>query len=125
MILRLGFVSNSSSSSFILNLSMLTDEQREAAFDPEKYMTTRYPGCIKKEYLGGPSIRLIGELSECGWWDRGWRVLISDDLALFQTMMDNFNYRAFLQKILKIPENAFLDCTFPFPNEDYQDEHDE
>lgn len=90
MKVRNGFVSNSSSSSFVISIDMLTDTQIMAIWNH------------------------IQEADKhCGEWDFGscddydeWIIEQDDSTISGYTNMDNFDMYTFLQDYLHIPENV-------------------
>ena len=96
MRVRLGFVSNSSSSSFVLDKSKLTPEQLESVLHHAEQAEARY---LEAEEPGHSS-RLTNGL---GWADP-WSVKdvpgeLSDNLMVVYTWMDNFCMKRWLQII--------------------------
>ena len=91
MKLRTGFVSNSSSSSFIINKDKLSEEQIEKIKNHIEIgltITSEIPdffGCLISEY------------------DQ-WDIRETNDLISGYTFMDNFNMCRFLEKIVGINE---------------------
>ena len=86
MKVRLGCVSNSSSSSFVLDKRRCTEEQLAAVRDHINYADDHFVGFYTSEYSA---------------WDITEKI---DELRGF-TWMDNFDMKVFLDK-LGIPEDA-------------------
>lgn len=83
MKVRLGFVSNSSSASFVISLLEVTQDQLKKI----------------KAYADDP------EPNERGYNDGGWRISTNRVYVQGHTMMDNGAMSAFLKKI-GVPEDA-------------------
>ena len=93
---RNGFVSNSSSSSFVINKDLITPFQI----------------CMIKNYQ--VAARIIdnhdaeeGDRGEFGWVDDYWRIEETEDELIGRTSMDNFNMDAFLVRI-QVPSEAVI-----------------
>lgn len=86
MKVRLGFVSNSSSSSFVLSKSRCTERQLNAIRDHITYAETHFVGFNTKAF---------------DWWD----ITESKEEIRGFTWMDNFDMEAFMEKI-GIPDDA-------------------
>ena len=112
---REGFVSNSSSSSFIVRKGDVSEQQLDMILNPEKYINTS----VKEKY-----IQLLDEdetfdqelfeswcQNKFGWVEDagGWNIRISNEntLELF-TIMDNFQYGEYAE-VLGIPHECFSD----------------
>lgn len=85
---RIGFISNSSSSSFIIRKENLTELQLIAIRDHISVATKMVKnGLIKESELD--------YCDECGAWD----IKETDDKIIMYTDMDNFNMKGFLELI--------------------------
>jgi hypothetical protein len=84
MKIRIGFISNSSSSSFILLKNKLTSEQLEKIRDHkncgEDYAHNNFWSCKQD----------------------------TNDIIEYYTYMDNFDFITYLKDIVKIPEEAWV-----------------
>lgn len=91
MKVRIGFVSNSSSSSYVLPKFVVNKEQIEHIVDHYNYskiLIKKHK--FKKDQWG--SYDVLGYLDE-------WNVTINDDYILLHTSMDNFDMHGFLELI--------------------------
>jgi hypothetical protein len=95
--IRTGFVSNSSSSSFVLDRKMLTKSQEILI---KNYGETAHLLYDNDEYSNGSSSR--------DYIDDSWTVDFEDDHIKFDTSMDNFNMNDLLEKI-GVPSEAHID----------------
>lgn len=100
---RLDFVTNSSSSSFVINKSALTPEQRELLLNKNKLFEL-----ISKTYnppCNGRYDKILTFEEECHNCESfvceaaGWKIRETDDKIVGCTIMDNFDMIGFLQKI--------------------------
>jgi hypothetical protein len=90
---RDGFVSNSSSSSFVISRNLLTDKQVEQIMD---HMRVAH--------------RLqIGSATEFASEHDAWHIDVTDESVSGRTWMDNFDMRAFLKGI-GVPNNVVNSC---------------
>lgn len=93
MKIRSGFVSNSSSSSFVIYREALSDKQLNKILHIEKTIEK----LIKKDVLKGSPKNLTEKFS---YYDQDpWRIEVSDDFVFGETSMDNFDISAFLTQI--------------------------
>ena len=86
MKIRNGFVSNSSSSSFIISKSVLSQEQIEAIRDHINYTKNNFPDMIGKS-LGKDT------------YNWAWKILENNEYILGNVDMDGFEMSDFLEKI--------------------------
>ena len=82
MKVRTGFISNSSSSSFVLDKRRMTEEQIEAVHDHMEYASEHFPGQF-----------YTGDFSAV------WDVEDDGDIITVFTWLDNFDMREFLSWI--------------------------
>lgn len=87
---RIGFVSNSSSSSFVVDKAKLTLEQIEAILDPRSFLEAHF--VYAREF---------------GEYDYPWRIQEFPRTIIGYTDMDNFDMLGFMEE-LGIPNEAFL-----------------
>lgn len=85
---RLGFVTNSSSSSFVIQLSDLTKEQISTILNP--YDKSIELGLYREEDD-------IFSMMYCS--PRSWSIVVKDDELVGYTFMDNFDFPALLEAI--------------------------
>lgn len=98
MKVREGFVSNSSSSSFCIKRSELTDEQLEMILNHVKVAIERgWTFTDMNDHLDSPDI-------PCG-WPQEWDVHVVDGFVVGYTSMDNFDMREFVRLIGCDPES--------------------
>jgi len=90
MKIRNGFVSNSSSSSFIIPLDMLTDNKIE---------------CIHNHIEEARKHQSYYDFGDIG-FDDAWRITQDEYYIEGNTNMDNFSMSTFLEDYLKIPDNV-------------------
>jgi len=92
MKVRLGFVSNSSSSSFCIKKEAISVEQ----FD---HLRNHIDYAILNKWEDWTHI------------DRGysWDIKINDDVVECKTMMDNFDLHEFVIEVIGIPDDAIID----------------
>ncbi len=88
--IRNGFVSNSSSSSFVLNRAMLTPLQERLIENYQDIARIIYKGTDEENYID----------------DDYWKVTFETDIIKFYTCMDNFDMQDFLMQI-EVPAKAF------------------
>ena len=86
MKIRNGFVSNSSSSSFMISKSVLTEKQMEAIRDHINYAKNNFSDMIGK-CLGKDT------------YNWAWNILENDEYILGNVDMDNFDMSDFLERI--------------------------
>jgi hypothetical protein len=93
MKIRNGFVSNSSSSSFVIYRESLSNKQITKILNIEKTVEK----LIKKDVEKGSPKKLEDKFS---YYDSDpWRIVVSDDFVFGETSMDNFDMSAFLRNI--------------------------
>lgn len=94
---RQGFVSNSSSSSFTIKRSDLTQDQVEAISDHVKSESF-------KKYIGDLAKWAKENKQPGGYYFGGdeWEIKVTDDAVSGRTIMDNFDMQEFLEEELKI-----------------------
>ncbi len=66
MKIRIGFVSNSSSSSFVVDKNKITKEQYDAILDPISYIKNRWPEQMTKDREGDDYHSLFGWINDTG-----------------------------------------------------------
>jgi len=110
---RNGFVSNSSSSSFIVLKKFVTPEQIEMLLYPDKaseFLHTLYieQYLDEDEEFNMEDFKMFFE-SKLGYIDciTQWNIENFDDKIIFETNMDNFDYVEWAQTI-GIPNKAFV-----------------
>lgn len=89
---RNGFVSNSSSSSFILLKDILTEKQFDLIVDYEYWVKI----FIDLDQEKGSPENLNDRFS---YYDDSWRIVVSDDYIYGETSMDNFSMYDYLDFI--------------------------
>lgn len=97
MKIRNGFVSNSSSSSFVILKHHLTEEQIDKIFN---YVE------VVEEYLKNNPDDHNFDFSYCEW---GWGIKDFDDHIFGETSMDNFDFSEFLRYLNIEPEDICWD----------------
>lgn len=101
MKIRNGFVSNSSSSSFSIPLSFLTDEQKEILFYLDEYkeiVKQNIPNFPKNEEYH----KIYNDMIEADeWWDSSWSIGMDKEKVFLSggTMMYNGSILIFMDKI--------------------------
>ena len=112
--IRLGFISNSSSSSFVLNKLHLSDDQIKMIKD-YKYYAPKVNDLlnssdIAKVVCGEPCLEKWSLVPE------GWSVEETEDFIFLETFLDNFDFEAYLKIIRaddseiefgELPDNYF------------------
>ena len=96
MKIRSGFVSNSSSASFIIKRRKVSEDQIEKILS--------YTECGKQDKCKDPEKRCDGcseDIFEDN--DEGWDIDIDDDFVKGDTIMANFNMINYLVDVVKIP----------------------
>lgn len=83
MKIRNGFVSNSSSSSFVIPLKNITNKQLKM---------------IKSYEVKAKKLRLK-------YWDSPWEIKIENEFVYGYTDMDNFDMEYYLESVVKIPND--------------------
>ncbi len=110
MKIRNGFVSNSSSSSFVIYRESLTNKQLTKILNIEKTIEK----LIEKD-------EKLSEKFE--YYDQDpWRIVVSDDFVFGETSMDNFDMSAFL-KTIKV-DSDFIKWDDGYNDEPYQNQLD-
>jgi hypothetical protein len=101
---RVGFVSNSSSSSFVVETKYLTEEQKAAILDAHGYITN--DPVLSPELIQDPMMDKWSMGSndrtyhpDGGWIAYPWRVEEKDGALHGFTSMDNFDMRWFMKRI--------------------------
>lgn len=110
MKIRSDFVTNSSSSSFVINVSDITEEQKNLLLNPDKLLALiaqKYPTpCQGKHhnclFFDDKCIKCKSYVCEA----RGWTIKQIDDKIVGYTIIDNFDMIGFLQSI-GIPLTAY------------------
>ena len=98
MKIRQGFVSNSSSSSFVINRSDLTQEQVDQIVDHTESETyEKHVGDLRK--WAKKNKNCVSD--DSGTYDE-WEIAVTEDTVKGKTPMDNFDMHAFLEDELKI-----------------------
>lgn len=98
--IRTGFVSNSSSSSFILSKNLLEDEQIDLIINHKEYSKE-----ILERLNNDKIFKIVSgvyhfsdyEFDATGWNE--WNVKQSDNFILLETNLDNFNMEQYLEII--------------------------
>jgi hypothetical protein len=95
---RMGFVSNSSSASFVIGKSKLTPEQIEKIknYKEVAYELGDYANIKPKEWEKDSR---FGPCGKFGWIDGWWQIDEKKDYIKGYTNMDNFDFHAFLLAI--------------------------
>jgi len=92
---RMGFVSNSSSSSFVIKRADVSDAQIKMIRDYEK--CGRLKKCKEEaERCEG----CVPEMFEYN--DYGWTIEVTDDEVRGRTLMDNFDMNAYLRDVVRV-----------------------
>lgn len=87
MKIRQGFVSNSSSSSFVISKSALTPVQLKMIVEYQKIVK-----CLK-------SLGLDTDILDLDHADGGWNIILEENHISGDTSMDNFNMQGFMHQI--------------------------
>jgi len=95
---RIGFVSNSSSSSFIVFKDALTEEEKDMIIDYQKWV--KY--FIKLDFANNQEEELKERFDYCK--SDPWSITVTDDYIFGQTSMDNFDMWEYFNYI-KIDQN--------------------
>ena len=101
MKIRTGFVSNSSSSSFVLPLRIVSEEQLEQIKNHIRVAIERDLACSSWEKTREWEKAHDGEYPSCGYASPGdqWAISVSKDEVRGETTLDNFNMGVFLDAI--------------------------
>lgn len=95
--IRTGFVSNSSSSSFILSKNLLEDEQIDLIINHKEYSKE-----ILERLNNDKIFKIVSgvyHFSDYEFDATGWNVKQSDNFILLETNLDNFNMEQYLEII--------------------------
>lgn len=108
MKIRAGFVSNSSSSSFVINKSKLTEEQiyKILNYDSE---SKKYWSSVEN-YPFKDDCDTYYKLNDIGISDNGWTLDETDDSIEGWTVMNNFDFRSYMELIgIDIDDKTILE----------------
>ena len=108
MKIRKGFVSNSSSSSFVVFKDALTKQQKDMIYDYQEYV----------KFFNTIDEKTIELFDYC--IDSPWRIVEYDDFIFGETSMDNFSMMDYLDYI-KI-ENKYVDWNEGYNDEPFQEQ---
>ena len=116
MKIRNGFVSNSSSSSFVIFKESLTNKQLNKILNISYYVKK----LIKKDEENGSPKDLINKFS---YYDSDpWRIIVYDDFIFGETSMDNFSMEDYL-KYIKV-KKKYISWDDGYNDEPYQNQLD-
>jgi hypothetical protein len=102
--IRNGFISNSSSSSFIISKEGLTDKQINAIMNHTRYTQNQK----RKNIKNWARIQFSGD-------ENMWKVIFENDKIKMHTLMDSFDMESFLE-LIKVPKKNIIQY---MNNEDY------
>lgn len=100
MKIRNGFVSNSSSSSFVVNKTNLSLKQIDMIVNYDKYAKQYIAKCKNYPYKDTKKLKEIEELFK--WYDKGWDVTEDKVEIRGETIIENFDFSEYLDKIVKV-----------------------
>ena len=104
MKIRNGFVSNSSSSSFILSKICLSEQQIQAVLNPQKYINEHF---IKHQSSDDTFIsKDTGRMYNFGYPEQRWVITEDENVIQGHTYIDNFDMMQFFE-YLRIPEQTY------------------
>lgn len=114
MKIRTGYVSNSSSSSFVVFKDALTDEQKNMIIDYQGWVKQ----FIKLDFENNQEEKLKDKFEYCK--SDPWRIEVYDDYIFGETSMDNFDMYSYFEYIKLNQEYIDWDEGYnsePYPNQ--------
>lgn len=92
MKIRLGFVSNSSSSSFILDKNSISDIYLDIILNPSRYIKAVEKEYRKKNHIEESIIEAFEYVEDYKMWE----ISEKEDTISFSTAMDNFRWKEYV-----------------------------